>query len=70
MKALIAIHLDTRIVDWIGDITNIEEPSVCLFSSSFDTADAIPEDHGLTIIDCIVYRPFINLASIRQSTIL
>lgn len=68
LKSSTAIRLPRVVIDRLGKIMYEECPQVCIKSGDIDTFGAATEVDAMKSIDCRIFRSFVNLTSLRQST--
>lgn len=64
----LAVRLPRNLIDDIGNIMNSEHPDLFIENSSLDDGGAKTIDEVKRTVDCRLYRKFIRLSSIYQST--
>lgn len=64
-----AIRLSPEVLKTLGEITYSEHPGLCLSCKEINSFGATNEDMVMEKVDCRLYRNFVNLTSLRQSTI-
>lgn len=67
-KASTAVRLSRDAIDCIGEIMNSDEPGICIENKLIDSGSAKTHTDVMERLDCRVFRNFVNLTSIRQST--
>ena len=51
----------------IGDVTNGKHPDICLSSPKFNKSKVSSVDDMMCIVDCRVYKDFLNTTSLKSS---
>lgn len=68
LKLSTAIRLSTDVIENIGDICGKDHPGICLSNNMVDNGATGTVNKVLQCMECNVFRTFVNLTSMRQST--